>query len=107
MSPRGQKPRTALQSLLSDRQCFRATHFRINSLTFNVLTVFKGRALPPRYRDARPKRLGYELFTLPGKLAIHHSQLSVRVSADEARLRAIVEIRRRLLAMLEERRAAH
>src|SRR3989337_1390211 len=84
-----------------------AAWFRINSLTFNVLTVLKRRALPPRYRDARPKRLRYELFTLPGKLATHHSQLSVHVPADEARLREIVEARGRLLAMVDERRAAY
>ena len=82
-----------------------AAWFRINSLTFNVLTVLKRRALPPRYRDARPKRLRYELFTLPGKLAIHHSQISVRVPVEERRLREIVEARGRLLAMREERRA--
>jgi len=82
-----------------------AAWFRINSLTFNVLTVLKRRALPLRYRDARPKRLRYELFTLPGKLAIHHSQVSVRVPVEERRLREIVEARGRLLAMREERRA--
>ena len=83
-----------------------AAWFRINSLSFNVLTVLKRRALPPRYQDARPKRLRYELFTLPGKLAIHQSQLSVRVPAHEERLREIVDARGRLLAMLDERRAA-
>ncbi len=82
-----------------------AAWFRINSLTFNLLTVLKRRALPPRYQDARPKRLRYELFTLPGKLAIHQSQLSVRVPADEGRLREIVEARGHLLAMRQERRA--
>ena len=84
-----------------------AAWFRINSLTFNVLTVLKRRALPVRYRDARPKRLRYELFTLPGKLATHHSQLSVHVPADAERLREIIDARGRLLAMLDERRAAH
>jgi hypothetical protein len=83
-----------------------AAWFRINALAFNVLTVLKRRALPSRYRDARPKRLRYELFTLPGKLAIHQNQLSVRVPAHEERLREIVEARGRLLAMLDERRAA-
>ena len=58
-----------------------AAWFRINALTFNVLTVLKRRALPERLRDARPKRLRFELFTLPGKLAVHQSRLSVRTSA--------------------------
>lgn len=76
-----------------------AAWFRINILTFNVLTVLKRRALPERFRDARPKRLRYELFTLPGELAVHQSQLSVRVPVADERLREIVEARGRLLTM--------
>jgi hypothetical protein len=82
-----------------------AAWFRINALTFNVLTVLKRRALPERLRDARPKRLRFELFTLPGKLTVHQSRLSVRTSAREERLQEIVDARRQLLAMLQARRA--
>ncbi|MGH8705846.1 MAG: IS1380 family transposase [Burkholderiales bacterium] len=81
-----------------------AAWFRINALTFNVLSVLKRRALPERFRDARPKRLRYELFTLAGELAVHQSQLSVRVPVAEERLREIVDARGRLLAMYDERR---
>jgi hypothetical protein len=84
-----------------------AAWFRLNTITFNVLTVLKRRALPERYRLARPKRLRYEVFTLPGKLAIHQSELSVRVSAAESRLKEIVAARQALLTMLDEREAAH
>lgn len=80
-----------------------AAWFRINALVFNVLTVLKRRALPARYRDARPKRLRFELFTLPGKLAVHQSQLSVRLSAADDRLHEIVDARGRLLHMLGDR----
>jgi hypothetical protein len=83
-----------------------AAWFRLNTITFNVLTVLKRRALPERYRLARPKRLRYELFTLPGKLALHQSELSVRVSAAESRFEEIVAARQTLLAMREEREAA-
>ena len=82
-----------------------AAWFRINALTFNVLTVLKRRALPARLRDARPKRLRFELFTLPGKLTVHHSRLSVRTSARAERLQEIVDARGHLLAMLRARRA--
>jgi hypothetical protein len=58
-------------------------------------------ALPERHRLARPKRLRFEVFTLPGKLAIHESQLSVQVSAADARLQEIVTARQRLLTMRE------
>ena len=53
-------------------------------------------------KDARPKRLRYELFTLAGELAVHQSQLSVRVPVSEQRLQEIVDARGRLLAMYEE-----
>jgi len=83
-----------------------AAWFRINAMTFNVLTVLKRRALPERFWDARPKRLRYELFTLPGELVVHQSKLSVRVPVGDDRLEEIVEARRRLLAMYEARRGA-
>jgi len=82
-----------------------AAWFRINALTFNVLTVLKRRALPARLREARPKRLRFELFTLPGKLAVHQSRLSVRTSVSEERLEEVVEARGHLLDMLQARRA--
>ncbi len=83
-----------------------AAWFRINALTFNVLTVLKRCALPERLRDARPKRLRYELFTLAGELAVHQSQLSVRVPVGDQRLQEIVAARGRLLAMYDEHHRA-
>jgi hypothetical protein len=80
-----------------------AAWFRINALTFNVLSVLRRRALPERYRDARPKRLRYELFTLAGELVVHQSQLSVRVPVSDERMQEIVQARGRLRAMHEAR----
>ncbi|MBI2896617.1 MAG: IS1380 family transposase [Deltaproteobacteria bacterium] len=80
-----------------------AAWFRINALTFNVLTVLKRRALPDRFRDARPKRLRYELFTLPGEIVVHQSRLSVRVPVGDERLREIVAARQRLLGLHDAR----
>jgi hypothetical protein len=82
-----------------------AAWFRINAIAFNVLTVLVRQALPERYREARPKRLRYDLFTLPAELVVHQSRLSVRVSIGADRLAEIIEARGRLLAMLESRRA--
>lgn len=76
-----------------------AAWFRINALTFNVLTVLKRRALPERYRMARPKRLRFEVFTVPARLVVHQSRLSVRASASEPRLQELVTARQRLLEM--------
>jgi hypothetical protein len=78
-----------------------AAWFRINVLTFNLLTALKRLALPECYRLARPKRLRFEVFTLPGKLAVHESQLSVQVSAADARRQELVAARQRLLQQLE------
>ncbi len=78
-----------------------AAWFRINIITFNLLTALKRKALPERYRLARPKRLRFEVFTVPGKLAVHESQLSVQVSAADVRLQEIVAARQCLLQMLE------
>jgi hypothetical protein len=82
-----------------------AAWFRLNTITFNVLTVLKRLALPERYRLARPKRLRYEVFTLPGKLAVHQRELSVRVAAGESRVAEIIGARGKLLALLEAREA--
>ena len=82
-----------------------AAWFRINALTFNILTVLKRRALAERFRDARPKRLRYELFTLAGELAVHQSRLAVRVPVADQRLHEIVEARGRLLTMYDDRHA--
>lgn len=76
-----------------------AAWFRINTLAFNVLTVLQRWALPQRFRDARPKRLRYEIFTLAGELVVHQSKLSVRVPVGAERLEEIVAARGRLLAM--------
>jgi hypothetical protein len=76
-----------------------AAWFRINVLTFNLLTALKRRALPERYRLARPERLRFEVFTLPGKLAVHESPLAVQVSAADARLQEMVAARQRLLTL--------
>ena len=84
-----------------------AAWFRINALTFNVLTVLKRRALPERYRDARPKRLRYDIFTVPGRLTVHQSQLSVGVSMFEERAQEMITARGRLLDMLEQRAILH
>jgi hypothetical protein len=78
-----------------------AAWFRINVITYNLLTALKRKALPERYRPARPKRLRFEVFTLPAKLTIHESQLFVQISMADDRLEEIIAARRQLLRMLE------
>lgn len=76
-----------------------AAWFRINTIAFNVLTALKRRALPERYRAARPKRLRFELFTVPARLVVHQSRVEVRASLGDERTREVIEARRRLLEL--------
>ncbi|MGK5085892.1 IS1380 family transposase [Bdellovibrionota bacterium FG-1] len=78
-----------------------AAWFRLNAITFNLLTVLKRKALPARYRLARPKRLRFELFTLPGKISVHQSQVSVAVSANVDKTAEIITARERLLKIAD------
>ena len=78
-----------------------AAWFRINTIAFNVLTALKRRALPERYRSARPKRLRFEIFTVPARLVVHQSRLTVRASLNDQRTHEIVEARKRLLALAQ------
>jgi hypothetical protein len=74
-----------------------AAWFRLNVMTYNVLTFLKRRALPDRYRDARPKRLRFELFTLPGRLTSHQRQMSVKISCDPITINELMAARKWLL----------
>lgn len=78
-----------------------AAWFRINVLTHNLFTLLRRRALPKRYRRARPKRLRFELFSLPGRLVVHHSQLHINISASADRVKEYIAARGRLLDMRE------
>ena len=60
-------------------------------------TFLKRCALSEQYRDARPKRLRFELFTMPGRLAFDQRQTTVNVSSDPKQIDELVEARRRLL----------
>src|SRR3989304_4744165 len=82
-----------------------AAWFRINALTFNVLTVLKRRALPERYRAARPKRLRLAGVRPPGSLCVNQGGLPGLPAAAKPALEEIVAARRALLEMHGARRA--
>jgi hypothetical protein len=50
-----------------------AAWLRLAILTHNVLTALKRLALPPELLTARPKRLRFLIFNIPGKL-VHHAR---------------------------------
>ena len=75
-----------------------AAWFRINTITYNLLTLLKRRALPARFRLARPKRLRFEIFNTPARLLVHQSQLIATLAASGDRTAELVLARQRLLA---------
>ena len=92
------KDELAAGVLPSQRFGANAAWFRINAITYNLLTLLKRHALPERLRLARPKRLRFEIFTTPARLSVHQSQLIAHLSARGARTEELVLARQRLLA---------
>jgi len=73
-----------------------AAWYRINLLTYNLLTVLRRHALPERFRHARPKRLRYEVFTIPAQLSAHAHQLTARLGAPPLTAEELIAARGRL-----------
>jgi Transposase DDE domain group 1 len=73
-----------------------AAWYRLTLLTYNVLTVLRHRALPERFRHARPKRLRYEVFTVPAEIRSHARQLTARLGAPPLTVEELVTARARL-----------
>jgi hypothetical protein len=63
-----------------------AAWLRLALLAHNVLTALKRLALPPELLTARPKRLRFLVFTVPGRLITHARQLWLRLATTPARL---------------------
>lgn len=73
-----------------------AAWYRLTLLTYNLLTVLRRRALPARFRDARPRRLRYEVFTVPAEIRTHARQLTARLGAPPLTVEELVAARGRL-----------
>jgi hypothetical protein len=74
-----------------------AAWFRLNVLTYNLLSVLRRVALPKDLERVRPKRLRFQLFALAAVVLSHARQLIVRVTrwAEDWGVR-LSEVRRRL-----------
>jgi len=57
-----------------------AAWLRLAVIAHNVLTAVKRLALPPELATARPKRLRFLIFNLPGRLVHHARKLILRVA---------------------------
>lgn len=72
-----------------------AAWFRMATLTYNVLSVLR-KVGPDDLRHARPKRLRYQLLTIPTTLISHARQVLARTSAQFRRARDLVAVRDRV-----------
>jgi hypothetical protein len=68
-----------------------AAWLRLALLAHNVLTALKRLALPPELLPARPKRLRFLVFTVPGRLITHARQLWLRLATTRDRLAQWIE----------------
>jgi hypothetical protein len=74
------KTELAAAALPSGKFGANAAWFRLNVLTYNLLTALKRLTLPGDLRTARPKRLRFLLFNTVGKVVAHARQTLLRLS---------------------------
>jgi hypothetical protein len=74
------KNELAAAALPSGKFGANAAWFRLNLLTYNLLTALKRLTLPGDLRTARPKRLRFLLFNSVGKVVAHARQTFLRLS---------------------------
>jgi hypothetical protein len=63
-----------------------AAWFRLALLAHNVLTALKRLALPAELLKARPKRLRFKVFYIPGRVIHHARKMVLRLAATAAEL---------------------
>jgi hypothetical protein len=74
------KAELAAAALPSGKFGANAAWFRLNVLTYNLLTALKRLTLPGDLRTARPKRLRFLLFNTVGKVVAHARRTLLRLS---------------------------
>ncbi len=74
------KNEIAAAALPSGKFGANAAWFRLNVLTYNLLTALKRLTLPGDLRTARPKRLRFLLFNTVGKVVHHARRLLLRLA---------------------------
>lgn len=78
-----------------------AAWYRINGLTYNVLSLLRHRVLPERLVRAYPKRLRFELFTIGARIIEHAGQTAARMNASSTYTEELIAARGKLLAIAE------
>ncbi len=83
-----------------------AAWYRLTLLTYNLLTVLRRVALPARFHTARPKRLRYEVFTVPATIRAHARQVTARLGVPPLTAEELIAARGRLRDLRTRLRAA-
>ena len=68
--------------------------------------MLRHRALPARFWDARPRRLRYEVFTLPAALTTHARQLTAQLGVPPLTAEELITARGNLQVLRTTVRAA-
>jgi hypothetical protein len=92
------KNELAAAALPSGKFGANAAWFRLNVLTYNLLTALKRLTLPGDFRTARPKRLRFLLFNTVGKVVRHARQTLLRLTAAVQQA-LLVAMRQRIAAL--------
>ena len=92
------KNELAAAALPSGKFGANAAWFRLNVLTYNLLSALKQIALPGEFSDARPKRLRFLVFNTVGKVTHHARQILLRLTSETHK--AILELARSQIAAL-------
>ncbi len=92
------KNELAAAALPSGKFGANAAWFRLNVLTYNLLTALKRLTLPGDLRTARPKRLRFLLFNTVGKVVAHARQTVLRLSGVLQHV-LLVRARRKILRL--------
>lgn len=79
-----------------------AAWFRLNVLTYNLLSVLKRTALPAWLHTARPKRLRFQILRRAGEIIHHARKLLVRVTGPLGEVSGVLSEARRRIALLAE-----
>jgi len=92
------KNELAAAALPSGKFGANAAWFRLNTLTYNLLSALKRLTLPGDLRTARPKRLRFLLFNTVGKVVAHARRTLLRLTGALQHA-LLVRVRQRIAAL--------
>jgi hypothetical protein len=83
-----------------------AAWFRLNLIAYNCLSLLKRHALPERLRDAKPKRLRYEIFSMAASIREHARELTARLAVPPLTVDELLLARQKLVELSDRWRSS-